>query len=103
MLSKTLALAVALFACTGFQSGDGLVRERGEDSATNSKKDSLEGKAPPALDMELWMNAPHEKNTLGSTWSINGFTKSSRTTKPTDPTWKSLEGKVVILDFWAYW
>lgn len=80
MLSKTLALAVALFACTAFLSDDGLKRERSGTPEKNAAKDALEGKTPPKLDMEKWMN-------VGD--------------KP--PTWKSMKGKVIILDFWAYW
>ena len=78
MLSKTLAVAIALFASVAFVSDDGLKRERGGE--TDAAKDAMEGKAPPKLDMEMWMN-------VGD--------------KP--PTWKSMKGKVVILDFWAYW
>ena len=79
MLSKTLAMAAAFVACTAFVSDDGLKRERsgGESDAT---KDAMEGKAPPKLVMEKWMN-------------VSGKA----------PTWKSLKGKVVVLDFWAYW
>lgn len=78
MLSKTLAMAAALAVCCAFVSDDGLKRERSGES--DAAKDAMEGKAPPKLEMEKWMNVPGKA-----------------------PTWKSLKGKVVVLDFWAYW
>lgn len=103
MLSKTLAVAAALFVCVGFKSDDGLKRERGEDAAKNAAKDSYEGKAPPKLEMELWMNAPRPKSRTTSSWSLNGYYKETVSEEETAPTWDTLKGKVVVLDFWAYW
>lgn len=97
MLSKTLTVAVAFFACTAFVSDDGLIRERGNDK--DAAKDAMEGKAPPKLEMEMWMN-------VGESDSARSFSRSSlwpRSNGSTVPTWASLKGKVVILDFWAYW
>jgi hypothetical protein len=73
-----VALAAAVFA-TGFgwQSED-FKRERG--GATSALKDSLEGKPAPDI--------------VGLEWANAG--KSA-------PTWKGLKGKVVVMDFWAYW
>jgi hypothetical protein len=52
-------------------------RERGGD--TGALKDALEGKAPPPLRSQVWLNVQ----------------------KPL--TWESLKGKVVLLEFWAHW
>jgi cytochrome oxidase Cu insertion factor (SCO1/SenC/PrrC family) len=74
-----IVLGAALLVTGGFVfQGDGFRRERSE--ATGALKDALEGKAPPALQVTEWLN-------------LEG--------KP--PTWKDLEGKVVVLDFWAHW
>ena len=79
MTIKAIALLGALVACTAFQAQDGWGRERGGE--TDAGKNALEGKAPPIkLEMTAWANGPE---------------------KP--PTWESLKGKVVLLDFWAYW
>ncbi|MCH7903585.1 MAG: hypothetical protein IH944_03355 [Armatimonadetes bacterium] len=97
MLSKTLALAVALFACTAFLSDDGLKRERGGEK--DAAKDAMEGKAPPKLDMEKWMNVPRS-DSPSSPWGSWLWQKREESTVPT---WESMKGKVIILDFWAYW
>lgn len=99
-----MALAVvAILACSGFQSDDGLARERSDDSDSNAAKNAWEGKAPPSLDMELWMNAPMSKRSIRSSWSINGIRKETGQNGTTELDWEVLKGKVVILDFWAYW
>ncbi len=70
----TSALFVALVLPQAV-AGDDFQRE-GERTA----KDALEGKAPPALKVENWMN-------------IDG----------TSLDLASLKGKVVVLDFWGTW
>ena len=97
MLSKTLTLAVAFFACTAFVSDDGLIRERGNDK--DAAKDAMEGKAPPKLEMEMWMNVGESDSARSS----SGSSLWPKVEEPMVPTWDSLKGKVVILDFWAYW
>ncbi len=73
----TIAGVMALFMLSlPFQQN--FARERGGDTA--DKKDALEGKAPPALRAQAWLNVGE---------------------KP--PTWASLKGKVVLLEFWAHW
>ncbi len=77
---KTLARLLILLALVvpplAAQSDDGFQRERrGESGAA---KDALEGKTPPALVAENWMNS--EAIDLAS-----------------------LKGKVVVLDFWGTW
>lgn len=76
LIGKLAALAAALVVL-GPAGQDGFQRERG--GTTGAAKDALEGKAPPELAGE-WFNT-------------NG--------KKLD--WKALKGKVVLLDFWAYW
>ena len=74
-LTTTLALTLAL-TTTGLAGEDGLRRE-GKD---RTRKDALEGKAPPALQVTDWMN------TDGKALSL-----------------EALRWKVVILDFWGKW
>ncbi|HZH99270.1 MAG TPA: hypothetical protein VEX38_09890 [Fimbriimonadaceae bacterium] len=68
------ALATLAFAVQG----DGFKRERSEEN--RQAKDALEGKEPPELQATAWLNVKGEQ-----------------------PTWKSLKGKVVLIDFWAHW
>jgi cytochrome oxidase Cu insertion factor (SCO1/SenC/PrrC family) len=72
------ALAAAMLSLGFMPGGDNFKRERGGEN--DAKKDALEGKAPPAFTVSEWLNT-------------NG--------KALD--WKSLKGKVVVLDFWAHW
>jgi hypothetical protein len=79
MKLKAIAFLAALVACTAFQAQDGWARERGGDK--DAEKNALEGKAPPIkLEMDAWVNGPEKT-----------------------PTWENLKGKIVVLDFWAYW
>ncbi len=48
--------------------------------AQRAVKDPLEGKVPPALSVENWLNSDGKKIEL-----------------------KSLRGRVVVLDFWGTW
>jgi hypothetical protein len=70
-----LALCAAAVLVSGF-GGQDLSRER--NGKTDELKNSVEGKAPPKLVASDWQN-----------------------TKSLD--WKALKGKVVVLDFWAFW
>ncbi|HUE75003.1 MAG TPA: TlpA disulfide reductase family protein [Pirellulaceae bacterium] len=56
---------------------DGFKRERKEG---DTAKDALEGKSPPALQVEGWINTEGKELDLAS-----------------------LKGKVVVLDFWGVW
>ncbi|MCB8932642.1 MAG: hypothetical protein M9921_04220 [Fimbriimonadaceae bacterium] len=82
MANKTVATTLAVLAgvlAAGFGGqGDGFQRER--SGSTAALKDALEGKAPPAFTATEWLNLQGKA-----------------------PTWESLKGKVVILDFWAHW
>ena len=60
--------------------GDGFKRERG-DAARDAVKDAAEGKVPPELKATNWLNTPGQKALA----------------------WKELQGKVVLIDLWAYW
>lgn len=72
-----IMMALAWTALVAAQ-GDGFPREgEGEGRA---KKDALEGKAPPRLAVESWMNTEGKALDLAS-----------------------LRGKVVVLDFWGTW
>ena len=73
-LANLLAFGV-LLAPLGLAGGDDFARE----DKNRDKKDPLEGKAPPALQVTGWMN----------------------TDGPLDLA--SLRGKVVVLDFWGTW
>ena len=83
-----LKLAVVGIAIVGgvmsaFAGEDGFTRERDEgQDAESAAKDSLEGKAPPAIhDAASWMNTKDDA--------------------PLD--WEQLKGKVVLIDFWGVW
>lgn len=82
MAKTTQAISLALLAGAlgaGFVGqGDGFARER--SGATAALKDALEGKAPPPLTATEWLNFEGKA-----------------------PTWSSLKGKVVVLEFWAHW
>ncbi len=73
LITAGLLLSLAVSATAG---GDDFVRE----NKNRDRKDPLEGKAPPALQVTDWMNTDGEPLTL-----------------------KSLRGKVVVLDFWGTW
>jgi len=75
----TLALSFLLLPLVAIaeDSKDDFKRERKEG---DTSKDALEGKAPPALQVENWLNTDG---------------------KPLDLA--KLKGKVVVLDFWGTW
>ena len=75
---KTVVLALAA-AMVVVPISDDFKRERG--GKNDAVKDGWEGKAPPAIEAEKWMNTPGDK----------------------PMTWASLKGKVVLVDTWAYW
>lgn len=79
MRGKSVLLMLALAAVVFAAQGDGFRRER-SNAETNALKDALEGKAPPPITATEWLNIKGEP-----------------------PTWKTLKGKVVLLDFWAQW
>jgi cytochrome oxidase Cu insertion factor (SCO1/SenC/PrrC family) len=54
--------------------------KREGDEEARARKDPLEGKAPPALVAESWMNTDGQALTL-----------------------EAQRGKVVVLDFWGTW
>lgn len=72
-----LTVAVGMAAST---SQDSFKRERSPE--TGAAKDALEGKPAPPLKADLWLNTGTESAT---------------------PTWESLRGKVVLVEFWAHW
>lgn len=78
LLIAFAVLAAALSAGGPQGSSDGFRRER--DPETAAKKDALEGTAPPQIVATEWLNAPFEKFD-----------------------WKRFKGKVVLIDFWAFW
>ena len=69
---------VLVLASLSVAQGDGFQREG--DAAARLQKDALEGKAPPALQVESWLNS-------------NGVPLKLA----------DLTGKVVVLDFWGVW
>lgn len=72
-----LALCAASILAFGFVGQkDGFQRERGANN--DALKDGVEGKPPPKLTATEWLNS-----------------------KPLD--WDGLKGKVVLIDFWAFW
>ena len=72
----TAFLSLALMAVPAFAGGDDFKRE----NKNRAFKDALEGKAPPALQVDQWINAG-----------------------PEGVSWESLRGKVVVIDFWGTW
>jgi thiol-disulfide isomerase/thioredoxin len=75
----TIALSLVLFplAVVAEDAKDDFKRERKEG---DTSKDALEGKSPPALQVESWLNTDGKALDLAS-----------------------LKGKVVVLDFWGTW
>ena len=69
----------ALLLVAAVAAGDGFQRER--DGKTDARKNALEGRAPPALAVNGWMN-----------------TQDGAALKLAD-----LKGKVIVLDFWGVW
>lgn len=72
MLASTLACIPLVLACAAQDDF------RREDGRTRAQKDAIEGRAPPELRVEGWLN--------------------SRPLRLAD-----LRGKVVVLDFWGVW
>lgn len=75
---KRITLLLVCLVAFAFAQDD-FKRER--SGAGDALKNSGEGKAPPEWVADKWLNTPDDK--------------------PLD--WKSLKGKVVLLDLWAYW
>jgi hypothetical protein len=71
-------LAATLFAMAFAVQGDGFKRER--TGSTAAAKDAIEGKKAPALQVSEWLNT-----------SAGGLME------------KDLKGKIVVVDFWAFW
>lgn len=77
-MPAVLALVAVPFLAGGLGAGDDFVREgKGEK---RKAKDALEGKAPPALQVQDWTN------TDGKALKLADF-----------------KGKVVVLKFWGVW
>ena len=74
-LTSSLVLAL-LLGTPGLGQADDFARE----NKNRDKKDPLEGKTAPALQVTDWMNTEGEALTL-----------------------EALRGKVVVLDFWGTW
>lgn len=77
-MSRTMQV-LSMAALTAFAAAQGDGFEREGKGAARERKDALEGKAPPALAVGKWLNAEQP------------------------PTWASLHGKVVLIDFWGVW
>jgi hypothetical protein len=73
---STVVAAFALGALLGDKKDSDFAREG--DPRRREALDAMEGKAPPALQVEKWLNA-----------------------EPLD--FEKLRGKVVLLDFWGNW
>lgn len=71
-----LAAACLVLASSGLGQSDDFQRESGD----RELKDALEGKTPPALQVDGWLNAGGKSLDLAS-----------------------LRGKVVLIDFWGTW
>ena len=78
MWRPPLVLTALLLIAAGV-AGDGFQRERGGNS--DETKNAIEGKVPPPLAVNGWMN-----------------TKDGAALKLAD-----LKGKVIVLDFWGVW
>src|SRR5262245_4479601 len=78
VLTFALALFLVPLALAADKPKDGFERERKERGDT--AKDALEGKAPPALKVQDWVNSGGKELKLAD-----------------------LKGKVVVLDFWGTW
>ncbi|HEX5102477.1 MAG TPA: TlpA disulfide reductase family protein, partial [Pirellulaceae bacterium] len=72
-----LSLVLIPLAVVAEDAKDDFKRERKEG---DTSKDSLEGKSPPALQVENWLNTDGKEIDLAG-----------------------LKGKVVVLDFWGTW
>lgn len=79
MRAHTLLTMLAVATALAAVQGDGFKRERSGTEA-DALKNALEGKSPPPIMATEWLNIAGEP-----------------------PTWKSLLGKVVVVDFWAHW
>jgi hypothetical protein len=77
MMIKSMALLLGLFLL--YQPADDFKRERG--GQTDNVKNAGEGKPPPELKADKWLNTADGKPL----------------------TWKALRGKVVLIDLWAFW
>ena len=78
-MKLTTTLALFMGCCLPALAADGADDFKREGS-NREVKDAMEGKAPPALRVQGWMNVDGESLTL-----------------------ESLRGKVVVLDFWGTW
>jgi thiol-disulfide isomerase/thioredoxin len=76
-LGVVLCLVLFPLALVAEETKDGFKRER---KVGETSKDALEGKAPPALQVESWLNTDGKETNLASH-----------------------KGKVVVLDFWGTW
>ncbi len=77
MRISLLVLCLAILAGFATAQKDDFKREG--DVSARQRKDPLEGKVPPQLNVGKWLNAQK------------------------DITLASLKGKVVVLDFWGTW
>ena len=79
-MTKRISVLLVLMLCGAFalSAKDDFKRERGK--ANDALKDSWEGKAPPKLEIKEWLNA--EADAMQ---------------------WDKLKGKVVLIDYWAFW
>jgi len=71
-----LTAACLVLASSGLGQSDDFQRESGKRDV----KDAMEGKAPPALHVDSWLNTGGKSLDLAS-----------------------LRGKVVLIDFWGTW
>jgi len=79
MAINTLLMIAFCVATSPYPDDDYFSRNRPTDqTARNQALDAMETEAAPSLDAESWLNS-------------------------SPLTWKKLEGKVVLLDFWGVW